>query len=326
MASLSFLRHVLQASTAGVIAIMATTGASFAANSQSVPAASEMPNAGSLAAAGIVFFALAIAGLLNHAQPKLRASGTGLAGVACFGIVGWFLAALGTGVLADPKPFQAPMDALKPFLLWAQTGTALVGGLVLFAVAARQMRSERRLVLSNANEATRYGRVSRMIHWTTAILFIVMIPKGIFMSMIPSNAWFRIEYAVAHETIGVIILGLVIVRVIWNRRSKRPELDPSLKPVEHKLAHRAHLVLYFLMFTVPITGYVMTTMHGFPLSFFNLKIGAIWGESGLYVVWGLFHKYILQYVIYLILGAHILGALKHQIIDKHDNALKRMVS
>lgn len=326
MASLSFVQHAFQASIAGGVVILATTGASFAASSQSIPSASEMPNAGSLAATGIVFSALVIAGLLNHAQPKLRALGTGLAGVACFGIVGWFLAALGTGVLADPKPFQAPMDALKPFLLWAQTGTALVGGLVLFAVAARQMKSERRLVLSNANETTRYGRVSRMIHWTTAILFIVMIPMGIFMSMIPSDSWLRIEYAVAHETIGVIILGLAIMRVIWNRRTKRPELDPSLKPVERKLAHRAHLVLYFLMFAVPITGYVMTTMHGFPLSFFNLKIGAIWGESGLYVVWGLFHKYILQYVIYLILGAHILGALKHQIIDKHDNALKRMVS
>ena len=38
---------------------------------------------------------------------------------------------------------------------------------------------------------------------------------------------------------------------------------------------------------------------------------------------GGFHKYLLPYII---LGAHVLGALKHQFIDKHDSAFKRIVS
>ncbi len=48
-------------------------------------------------------------------------------------------------------------------------------------------------------------------------------------------------------------------------------------------------------------------------------------ESDAYIVWGLFHKYILQYLVYAILGAHILGALKHHYVDKEKHALKRMV-
>lgn len=44
-----------------------------------------------------------------------------------------------------------------------------------------------------------------------------------------------------------------------------------------------------------------------------------------YIAWGTFHKYLLPYLLYAILGAHILGALKHHFLDKHDSALKRMV-
>ena len=41
---------------------------------------------------------------------------------------------------------------------------------------------------------------------------------------------------------------------------------------------------------------------------------------------GTFHKYLLPHAIYIILGAHILGAMKHHFVDRHLSALKRMVS
>jgi len=36
------------------------------------------------------------------------------------------------------------------------------------------------------------------------------------------------------------------------------------------------------------------------------------------------HKYLLPYLLYIVLGAHIIGALKHQFIDKKHSAFKRM--
>lgn len=317
---------VLKLLIVGGAVIPTIVGLSSAAEPAGPPPAGYAPDTPGWIAFGLTGAAILIAWLLNHGQPKVRALGTGLAGLACFGIVGWFATALETGVLADPKPFQAPMDVMKPFLLWAQASTALVGGLVLVSLAVRQFRNGKLLTLSNANEATRYGRVSRILHWTTAILFISLIPMGIFLSMIPELAWYRSDYARVHETIGVIILGLFVARMLWNRHSKRPALDPSLKSLEHKMAHRAHLFLYFLMFAVPITGFAMTTLHGFPLMFFTLNFEMPWAENWTYQLRGLFHKYILQYLIYLVLGAHVLGALKHQFIDKHDSAFKRMVS
>ena len=277
-------------------------------------------------ALAIVVFAFGTAWLLNHQAPKLRVTGTLLAAFGCFGVVCWFVGILGSGVLETPKSFQTPMDALKPGILWTQAIVALLGGITLLGVANRQRKSTEVLELPSANESDRYGRASRIMHWATAILFILMVPMGVFASMIPENVWYRTEYNVVHKTIGFIVLGLFVARLLWNRKSKRPGLDPSLKPMEKKLAHGAHVALYVLMLTVPVTGYVMTSLHGYPSFFFFIEIQPLLAEGEAYIIWGLFHKYILQYLIYLILGAHVLGALKHHYIDKRQSAFKRMVS
>ncbi|MEP3654952.1 MAG: cytochrome b [Litorimonas sp.] len=283
-----------------------------------------LPHFESLIALMIILSAFLIAWLLNHKRPKFRASGTFLAALSCLGIVVWFIGSLGTGVIVNPK-IQAPMDFAKPALLWVQTLVALLAGIALLLIANGQRKQTEALELSARNDTGRYGRVSRILHWTTAILFIFMIPTGIFASMIPENIWFRTEYNVVHKTIGLTIFGLVVARLIWNRMSKRPELEASLKPKERKLAHRVHILLYIIMFAIPVTGYVMTSLHAYPSYLFTLKIPPFLPESDSYIIWGFFHKYLLQYLVYIILGAHILGALKHHFIDKHKTAIKRMV-
>ena len=217
------------------------------------------------------------------------------------------------------------MDAAKPALLWLQVVTAAIGGLALMIIANGQRKQSALLDLPKTNETDRFGSVSRTLHWATALLFIFMIPTGIFLSMIPSDSWVRTGYVVVHKTIGFILFALVIARIIWNRRSKRPELDGSLKPMDRKLAHKAHTMLYVLMIAVPVTGYFMTSFHGYPSYFFTLKIPSLVAESDVYQLWGFFHKYLLQYLIYIILGAHVLGVLKHHFIDKHKTAINRMV-
>ena len=277
-------------------------------------------------ALGIVLLAFSTSYLLNHRLPAIRAIGTLLAALCCFGVVAWFSSVLNTGVLENPKPYQAPMDAAKPALLWAQVVCAFVAGIVLLVIANKQRIQGEVLELAVHNEGERYGRVSRVLHWFTAILFIAMIPMGIYSSMIPEDVWYRTEYNTVHKTIGLIVLGLLLLRLIWNKVSRRPSLDASLKPLERKLARIAHFLLYLLLLSVPVTGYVMTSIHGYPSYLFSLEIKPFIPASDAYKIWGLFHKYLLQYLVYLILGAHILGALKHRYIDKQNNAFSRMVS
>jgi cytochrome b561 len=279
-------------------------------------------------ALSILITSVLTAWFLNHNAPKVRVFGTILAALGCFAIAVWFLFyVLGTGFLENPKPNQTPLDSAKPALLWIQAMMALASGVALLAVAVKQSKNTEILELSAANEPDRYGRVSRVLHWTIAILFLAMIPMGIFASIIPEGTVYRVEYYVVHKTIGVTVLALVLVRLFWNRKSKRPALDASLTSKERKLAHMAHIALYVMMIMIPITGFIMTSFHGAPTFFFAWELEPLWGFSKTgTIVWGMLHKYLLPYLLYIVLGAHILGALKHQLIDKHTNAFKRMVS
>ena len=285
-------------------------------------------NLESWVALSILITSALTAWFLNHNAPKVRVFGTVLAASGCFAIAAWFLFyVLGTGFLENPKPNQTPLDSAKPALLWIQAMVALISGVALLAVAVKQSKNPETLELSAANEPDRYGRVSRVLHWTIAILFLALIPMGIFASIIPEGTAYRVEYYVVHKTIGVIVLALVLVRLFWNRKSKRPALDASLTSKERKLAHGAHIALYVMMIMIPITGFIMTSFHGAPTFFFAWELEPLWGFSKTgTIVWGMLHKYLLPYLLYIVLGAHILGALKHQLIDKHTNAFKRMVS
>ena len=284
-------------------------------------------NPGAWVSMGIVFLSVLTSWALNYSASRVRVFGTILAAVGCLLIAAWFfLFILNSGILENPKPNQTPLDSAKPSLLWIQSITALLTGLFLLYIASRQSKNTSVLALTAKNESNSYGKVSRMLHWTIAILFISLIPMGIFASMIPEDTEYRNAYYVVHKTIGVTVFLLVIVRLIWNRLSRRPSLDSALTSREEKLAHRAHNTLYFMMLAIPITGFMMTSYHGYETYFFFWEMQPLWEQSEIYQVWGGFHKYLLPYLLYIVLGAHILGALKHQFIDKHANAFKRMVS
>ena len=284
-------------------------------------------NPGAWVSMGIVFLSVLTSWALNYSASRVRVFGTILAAVGCLLIAAWFfLFIINSGILENPKPNQTPLDSAKPSLLWIQSITALLTGLFLLYIASRQSKNTSVLALTAKNESNRYGKVSRMLHWTIAILFISLIPMGIFASMIPEDTEYRNAYYVVHKTIGVTVFLLVIVRLIWNRLSLRPSLDSALTSREEKLAHRAHNTLYFMMLAIPITGFMMTSYHGYETYFFFWEMQPLWEQSEIYQVWGGFHKYLLPYLLYIVLGAHILGALKHQFIDKHANAFKRMVS
>lgn len=278
-------------------------------------------------ALAILLLSMTTAWALNYQAPMVRGFGSILAASGCLAVAAWFFwFVMGTGFLENPKPNQTPLDSAKPALLWMQGSIALLAGLFLLLVARRQFANNKTLVLSVDNEKQRYGRVSRFLHWTIAILFLALIPMGAFASIIPEGTEYRNAYYVVHKTLGVVVFALLLTRLVWNRISKRPELDPSLKPYERKLAHGVHIALYGMMIAIPVTGFVMTSFHGYPTFFFIWELEPLWAPSDTAtIIWGTLHKYLLPYLLYIILGAHVLGALKHHFVDKHSAAFKRMV-
>ena len=271
--------------------------------------------------------AILIAVMLNAASARVRTLGTFLAALACLLAVVWFLLIWQTGILESPKQGDFPTDAAKPAMLFVLTLMSLGGGIFLLWVTFRQHQRNDQLALARENDSNNYGLISRYLHWVTAILFVSLIPMGIFATMIPEDVEWRKAYYVVHKTLGLLVLGLVVLRILWHFISPTPKLDPSLKTWERVLAKFVHYGLYFLMITLPVSGFVMSTFAGKPSYFFIWELPLFWEEDlEALRIPGLLHKLVLPFLFFLMFVAHLLGAIKHHFVDGQKQNIRRIAS
>ena len=84
----------------------------------------------------------------------------------------------------------------------------------------------------------RYSRWAATLHWTTAILIIVLLFQGFLMTKFEDNDQKTLFYQL-HVSLGYLALILSIVRVWWARRDRRPgPLEmPAAEGVAFKWVH-----------------------------------------------------------------------------------------
>ena len=197
---------------------------------------------------------------------------------------------------------------------------------------------------SSKKISTQYHNVSILLHWLIGLGIIFMFILGWYMEELPRKApkalsfdlfnlgiysWEvakemspRSFYFSVHKSIGVSIFALIIFRIIWRFIHKPPALLESMKPWEKRLATAAHHGLYFLMFATPITGIIMSASSKYGISWFGIELIGGFNNKAARELFLEFHK-IFGLLILFILLFHIVGALKHSIIDK-DGTLRRM--
>ncbi|MEL7548031.1 MAG: cytochrome b [Pseudomonadota bacterium] len=281
----------------------------------------------SIIALGLLAYALAVAILLNHSKPTLRVAGVWGAAFGSLAIAATIIWLQVIGALDTRAPALLPFDQLDATFLRVMAAVFAIGGVGLAFVAIGQSRRTDVLTLGNGNEPSRYGRRARYFHWTIAILFILLIPMGIFTSMIPKDQEYHQAYYVMHKSLGLTVLILAGFRVAWLIANPAPKLDSSLSWWEKFLAHGAHYALYFFLFAFPISGILLGTYAGKFSHFYFWDLPLFLEPSTTAVrLPGFLHKVALPYLFYLVILGHIAGALKHQFIDKHRDAFRRMVT
>src|SRR5258705_12707812 len=80
-----------------------------------------------------------------------------------------------------------------------------------------------------------YGSVARFFHWAIAILVIVTIPIAWTMLRIGEGPTQTLLFVV-HESIGLTIFVLAILRVVWRFVEPPPPLPASIPPGQALLA------------------------------------------------------------------------------------------
>ena len=171
----------------------------------------------------------------------------------------------------------------------------------------------------------RYTAPARWLHWLTAALVLVIIPIGIWIRFFePSNEAFKLRLYNIHESLGVIVFAIVLIRLWYRHRDPPPPLPPDTPAAIHMAARISHITLYVLLVLMPITGFLATNAWGFPLSVFGvLPIPSPVGkDEGLAKILSLLHL-CGAITIVLLIGAHLMGVIYHTFI-RRDGLLKRM--
>ncbi|WP_299772531.1 cytochrome b [uncultured Pseudoteredinibacter sp.] len=174
------------------------------------------------------------------------------------------------------------------------------------------------------NNEHQYGGLSRFYHWTMAILFIGMMACGLIMVTL-DNGTVRDATYMLHKTVGITILLLGIFRLVWIRHSKTPKPDESLETWEKLLAKWGHRVLYIVLLGMPISGLGMVYFFGNVIEYI-VPLNEV-GEPSFptVLVFAYLHKFILPPAVYIVVTLHIIGVIKHVIVDKKPETLTRMI-
>jgi len=110
---------------------------------------------------------------------------------------------------------------------------------------------------------TRFNAGARLLHWLMAVLVVAMLFIGIGMVSTTSNAYRQLLEL--HKPLGIIILLLVAVRLLVRVWSRPPTLPKDMPAVLKFAARVSHVLLYGLMFALPLVGWAMLSAGGYPI-------------------------------------------------------------
>jgi cytochrome b561 len=174
------------------------------------------------------------------------------------------------------------------------------------------------------NTTSRWGGVSQFLHWLIVLLIIAQVVLATIADELPLGMK-KLAMLARHKSVGITILGLVMARLLWRWMHPTPVLPNTLKPYERALAHFTHVALYLLLFAMPLSGWMMSSARGFPVSwfgFFQLP-DLVPKNKPLYEALVETHE-LLALTLGVVVALHVAGALKHHFMLK-DDVLRRML-
>src|SRR5690606_35827130 len=129
-----------------------------------------------------------------------------------------------------------------------------------------------------------------------------------------------------HKSVGITILLLTLARLGWRFKEPWRPLPLTTPGWQKALARTTHVGFYVVLIAMPLVGWAASSAAGRDIVWFGLfdwpllPVGGGRETAGaLMDVHSLGAK-----ALYILIGLHVLGALKHQFIDR-DNVVRRMI-
>ena len=148
------------------------------------------------------------------------------------------------------------------------------------------------------NSSNTYGLTSIIIHWLVAVIVLALFFVGTWMVDLGYyDTWYHKAPAL-HKSVGVVLFALMLVRVVWRFSTPQPKPVSSHSSFIRFVAKAGHALIYLMLFSIMIAGYLISTADGVAIPVFGLfEIPAtlydipnqadLAGEVHKYLAWGL---------------------------------------
>ncbi len=179
-------------------------------------------------------------------------------------------------------------------------------------------------MVDNITMNNRYGITSQVFHWVTALVVLVAFIYGPGGSEQRVYAHSRDFDRQIHESLGLIVFVLTMLRLLWHRVAPPPGLAID-KRWMFIAAKTTQGILYLLLFAVPLSAIAGAWLEGHPLTLLagieiqppiaiSHELGAIIAEI---------HTWLGDAVLW-VAGFHALAAIYHHGVLK-DGVLVSML-
>ncbi len=170
----------------------------------------------------------------------------------------------------------------------------------------------------------RFGAVAQFFHWATAILVVAAFVYG------PGGSEQRV-YSLAkefdrqiHETLGMGVLAIVLLRLAWRAFDGAPD-DPPMPPWMSLASKVVHAMIYILLLAIPLTAISGAWLEGHPITLLgNVRIGPLLTEAhDVGSAIASIHTWLGDAILW-VAGAHAAAALYHHFVLR-DGVLRSML-
>jgi len=180
--------------------------------------------------------------------------------------------------------------------------------------------------MRSGRPSDRYHPLLRWLHWLTALLILGMfVAGGWIVYFDPGDGPFKERLYWLHESTGMTIWLLVLLRIVLRAATRAPALPLGTPRPVRVLAALNQLALYLVLLAQPLIGLADANAWGAPLHWYGLfEVPWPYGRSPEAEARALsdLHWYGAA-VLLALLGLHVCGALYHALL-RRDDVLRHM--
>lgn len=162
---------------------------------------------------------------------------------------------------------------------------------------------------------TPFSPLQRLLHWTMAVGIVAMLFIGVGMVATVSPAYPGLR--TTHETLGIVLLLLVVLRLAVRARKGAPELPPDMPAPMRAAARLSHVALYGLMIAMPLIGWAMLSAAAYPVVLWHdIRLPPIAPHSDALHAWLWTAHVGLACAFFALVLAHLGAALFHGLVRR----------